>query len=87
MSSVLVVISSIVTSLATVGLVFVGISNIRLARSIRDRSEQHEQEIKDLMQASVVAIMLAPRPHASESFQIAVGRFKNCYKGKTPIFG
>jgi hypothetical protein len=83
-SSVLIVISNIVIALATVGLVYAGFSNLRLAGSIRDRSEQHEQEMKNLLHAVVVALMSAP--HGGESFQSAVNKFKKNYRGNTPIF-
>ena len=81
--SVLIVISSVVRALATIGLTIVSFSNLSLARSIRCRTEQREQEMKDLLQAVVLALMLAP--HGGESVQSAVIRFKNAYKGKTPI--
>ena len=81
--SVLIVISSVVTALATIGLTIVSFSNLSLARSIRCRTEQREQEMKDLLQAVVLALMLAP--HGGESVQSAVIRFKDAYKGKTPI--
>lgn len=83
-SSVLIVISNIVTALATVGLVYAGFSNLRLAGSIRDSSEEHEQEMKDLLHAVVIALMGAP--HGGESFQSVVNRFTKNYKGKTRIF-
>lgn len=81
--SVLIVISSVVRALATIGLTIVSFSNLSLARSIRCRTEQREQEMKDLLQAVVLALMLAP--HGGESVQSAVIRFKDAYKGKTPI--
>ena len=81
--TVLIVISSVVTALAAIGLTIVSFSNLSLARSIRCRTEQREQEMKDLLQAVVLALMLAP--HGGESVQSAVIRFKNAYKGKTPI--
>jgi hypothetical protein len=81
--SVLIVISSVVRALATIGLTIVSFSNLSLARSIRCRTEQREQEMKDLLQAVVLALMLAP--HGGESVQSAVIRFKNAYKGKMPI--
>lgn len=58
--NVLIVISSIVTAIATVGIFYIGFSNLCLARSIRDRNRQHEKEMKNLLQAVVLALMLAP---------------------------
>ena len=94
MSSVFVVIASIVTASATIVLAFVGCSSLCLARSIKERSEQHErtmeeqsgkheQEIRDLLQALVLAQMLSP--HGGQSTTSAIGRFKGAYKGKTAI--
>ena len=49
---------------------------------MHDRSEQHEQEMKALLHAVVVALIAAP--HGGESFQSAVDRFRKNYKGKIP---
>jgi hypothetical protein len=79
-----IVIASWVTAVATLVLAFFAVSNYCLAKSIKEKSERHEQEIRDFLQASVLAQMLAP--HGGESVQSAVARFKHEYKGKTHIF-
>lgn len=82
--SILLCISSIVTALAGVALAFVAYYNHRLAQSLTIKSEQHEQEMRDLLHAMVLAQML--KPHGGESVQSAMQRFRNAYKGKTQLF-
>jgi hypothetical protein len=78
-----VICSSIVTAAATVVLAFVAYYNHRLVQSMNTKSEQRDQEVRDLMQALVLAELLGPI--GAESLGTVVKRFKNAYKGKTPI--
>lgn len=84
MSENVVITSNIVTAIATFVLAFAVIPNLRLARSIRKRNEEHEQEMKDLLQALVIAHLSGP--YSNDPDGSAMQRFKKCYKGKTPIF-
>ncbi len=82
--NVVSVISITVTALATIVIAFVAHSNYRLNKSSLTKSEKHEQEMRDLLQAMVLATML--KPHGGQSPQSAMKSFKNAYKGKTKIF-
>ncbi len=83
MSNNLVIISNGFIAVATVVIAIVSISNFRLAKSLQKKSEQHEQEMKDLLNALVIAQLCAP--HGGEAQSKGVQRFKQNYKGKTPI--
>jgi hypothetical protein len=82
--TVLIVISNIIMSGATVVLAIFAISNFCLAKSIKEKNEQYEQVMRDLLQALVIATMCAP--HGGESKASAMQYFIANYKGKTRIF-
>lgn len=84
MSEIIVIISSFVTALATVALMFVGFSNLYLARSIRKRNEEHEQEMKKLLQTLVIARLSGP--YHTDIPENAFHRFKKNFKDRTSIF-
>lgn len=83
MSNIVVVISNVIVALATVVIAIVSISNIILAKSLQKRADQNEQVVNDLLNALVIAILIAP--HVGEGPSRSVMRFKQHYKGKTPI--
>jgi len=83
MSNIVVVISSVIVALATVVIAFVSKSNLNLAKSLQNKSDQHEQVMKYLLNALVIALLSAP--HGNDPQSAGVMRFKQQYKGKTPI--
>jgi len=83
MSNIVVVISSVFVALATVVIAILSISNVILAKSLQNKSDQHEQVMKDLLNALVIALLSGP--HGNEPQSAGVMRFKRHYKGKTPI--
>lgn len=78
------IISIVVMALASTGIFLVAYSNYLLSKSSLNKSEKHEQEMRDLLQALVCAIM--HQPHGGESYVSAMNKFKNAYKGKTKLF-
>lgn len=82
--NVVSMLSIVVTAFATVAIAFVAYCNYRLAQSLSTKSEKHEQEMRNLMQAMVLAQML--KPHGGQNLPSAIKRFKNAYKRTTPIF-
>jgi len=83
MSNNLVIISNVIIGVATRVIAFASISNLLLAKSLQKKSEQHEQEMRDLLNALVIAQLCAP--HGGEWQSAGMSRFKQRYKGKTPI--
>jgi hypothetical protein len=84
MNETSIIIPDWIIAVATVVLAIYAVSNFRLAKSIQEKNEQHEQETKDLLQALVLAELC--RPHGGENTNKGIQRFKNLYSGKTEIF-
>jgi len=83
MSNILILVASIVSGLATVAIAFLALYSYQLNKSLSNKSEQHEQVMKDLLNAMVIALLSAP--HGGEAQNKGMIRFKQHYKGKTPI--
>ena len=79
----IVVTSTVITAIATAVIAVLSVASFRLAKSLQGKSDQHEQEMKDLLNAMVIAQLSAP--HGGESQSKGMMRFKQHYKGKTPI--
>ena len=82
-TSTVIITSTVITAIATVVIAVLSIASFRLAKSLQAKSEQHEQEMKDLLNAMVIAQLSAP--HGGEAQSKGITRFKQHYKGKTPI--
>ena len=84
MSNILIIIFSGITTVAAVAMVIVSRASFQLNKSLQKKSEEHEQAMKDLLNAFVIAQLCAA--HGGEAVGRGFDRFKNLYRGKTPIF-
>ena len=84
MSNILIIIFSGVTSAAAVAMVIVSRNSFQLNKSLQKKSEKHEQAMKDLLKAFVIAQLCVA--HGGEQVSIGLKRFNRFYGGETPIF-
>ena len=91
------VFANIVMMLATMVIAYYAYANHCLSKEmnrsakqrqdeIRESTEQHQQEIKDLYQAIVVSTLISG-PSSTGRLERAIKAFEKHYKGKTKIFG
>ena len=80
-----IVISSIITALATLAIAAYARYSYKLTKELQISSNKHQQEISDLYQAIVISTLFSG-PAGEGAYDEAVNRFKKTYKGKTKIF-
>ena len=75
-----------ISSLATVAIAVLAFCNYHLASKIQKTEKDFRQQTSDLYQAIVISNMLSgPVLAHSEEMNSKIRRFKEIYKGKTPI--
>jgi hypothetical protein len=70
-----------ITAIATAVIAYSAYTNNKLAKEIKETREKHDEEIKDLFQAMVIA-SISSGPH---TYDEAVYFFKKNYQGKTEV--
>lgn len=79
----IIMISAIVSAVATGVIAFYSIASFRLTRQLSKSSDRYQSQFMDLLQAMVVSQMT----HRAGGFvSTAITQFKRYYKGKTEIF-
>jgi hypothetical protein len=75
--------SIIVSAVGTSVIAGFAVTNYLLAKAIKAKDEQHQQEIKDLYQAIVISNICWGK---YDNHTDKIRNFKELYKGKTKIF-
>jgi len=71
-----------VSAIGTAVIAGLAVTNYLLARAIKAKDEQHQQEIKDLFQAIAISNLI----DKSDNTGTNIDSFKERYMGKTSIF-
>jgi len=77
--------SSVVVALATAVIAWATWQVHKTTKMASAREETFREQLSDLYQALVIATIVGAVPTGS-TLSVAIGRFRNQYKGKTPIF-
>ena len=83
-----IVLSTLITALATVAIAIFTYVNYQLASKIQKQDKKYRQQTSDLFQAIVISNILSD-PEArlgNKNLDNNIEAFKQMYKGQTPIF-
>ena len=83
-----IVLSTLITALATVAIAIFTYVNYQLASKIQKQDKEYRQQTSDLFQAIVISNILSD-PEArlgNKNLDNNIEAFKQMYKGQTPIF-
>ena len=77
--------ATIAMAVATVIIAWYASCNYKLYRTIQEKDTEHKEQISDLYQAIVIAILFSGPPSYAR-IEETIKEFNKHYKGKTKIF-